>query len=704
MPNNIFEKISFYGLSAILVLLPVFVLPGALVPLASHKGFLLVAGLIVSILAFIVARLKDGKLILPKSWILLSGALVVVSTLLSALFSSAREMSMFGVAFDTGSFWFICSAFLLMLFSALVINNEIRARFVLLGALFASGIAFLFQILHFIAPGFFAFSPVTAEITSNLIGSWTGFGVWAGLVAILSVFLIEFFQVSKTLKRLLAGLLILSLFSIAAVNFLLIWKMVGVFALILFVYKISVFSSEEEEDKKNFPFFSFGLVLVSLLFLISSGFIGGSLSEALGTQRVEVRPNLPSTLEVAKGIVSESPVLGIGPNRWADAWSMYKSDSINATRFWDVPFSVGSGSLLTYASLGGALTFVSWLLLVFFTIATDFKIVSRGSRRKLNFTGLAFFIGGLYSLVVLAVYSGGLIMLLAMFGFLGVFVGLSREEDGEFLRFPSFLRKGFLSTLIMVILMLALVSLGVKYIEKFTATYRWNKALTSETIEQSESNIIRSLNLNTNDLYLRTYVQVYFAKINTLLNAEEPISEEDQLAIQNGFTQSVSALNQAIVWNPDSYINHQALANLYATAGNSNSDSDNFYLEAINEYQRASELNPMNPRLKLEIARIHFLLDDLNQAKDVIDESLALKGDYLDAIFIASQIQQALGNRTEAIALAEIALSLAPNEQILVDYLDRLRQGRAPAPDLIEESIEESTEEVQDSNQEEEEN
>ncbi len=145
MWSNILDRISFWSLFIVVVLLPVFFLPFTKIAVETSKGLILVIGLTVSIIFWALARFSDGRVVIPKSWALLSGFGVVLAFLISSLFSAAPQASLFGNMLDVGSFWFILVAFLLMLFCAIILGNRQHARIVLLGVIFSAAVVFLFQ-------------------------------------------------------------------------------------------------------------------------------------------------------------------------------------------------------------------------------------------------------------------------------------------------------------------------------------------------------------------------------------------------------------------------------------------------------------------------------------------------------------------------------------------------------------------------------
>src|SRR3989338_7659718 len=334
MLSNILDRISFWSLFAVIVLLPVFFLPFTQIPIETSKGLLLVMGLVVSIIFWIAARFSDGKISVPKSWILVSGFCILLVLLLSTLFSSTFKMSLFGTMLDVGTFYFMLGAFLLMLVSSVVLKDIQNAKAVFWGVIITSFVLFLFQGLRLFMPDLLSLGILGGK-TDNILGSWNTFGIFAGFITVISVFVIEFFSTSKLVKWLLGILVLLSILLSALVNFSLIWELLGIFSLIVFVYKVSFFSSKKqtEDEKIRFPAFSFAIVLISLLFFMSSQTIGSFLPNRLSLSNIEIGPSFSATIQVAKGTLTKDPVLGVGPNKFIEAWSMYKPGSINNTDF-----------------------------------------------------------------------------------------------------------------------------------------------------------------------------------------------------------------------------------------------------------------------------------------------------------------------------------------------------------------------------------
>ena len=678
MLSNILDRISFWSLFVVIVLLPIFFLPFTQVPIETSKGLLFVVGLAVSIIFWIAARFSDGKISLPKSWLLLSAFGVLLVFLISALFSSALQVSLFGIMLDVGTFYFMLGAFFLMLLSSIVLKDIKNAKTVFWGIIISSAVLFLFQSVRLFMPDLFSLGILGGK-TDNILGSWNAFGLFAGFSTIMSLFIVEFFSVPKRIKWLLGILIVFSVVLSAVVNFPLIWEILGIFALIIFIYKISFsFGRKQEEggEKKHFPAFSFAVVMVSLLFFMSGQFIGGLLPNSLNLSNVEIRPSFGATMSVTGKALMKNPVLGVGPNKFGEVWAMYKPQVINATQFWDTSFNSGSGLLPTFASTTGSLGILAWFTFFILFIMVGAKSLFASIKNNMNWEVVVFFVASLYLFVSSFFYSTGEVMFLLAFAFTGIFIGLSsaNRSNGEIsMSFLDDPRKSFFSILFLVILMIISAAAGFKYVERLASVSYFGKTLSASTIPMAENSITKAISLHQNDLYLRTYTQVYLTKINSIVTKGSALSEIDKADLQTSFDQAVNGAQLAVAYNSKNYLNYNSLGVVYNTVGLLG--VKDAYSKAIEAYKTASTLNPLNPGIKLAIARIYFADGKIKEAKDFVKEALSLKPDYIEALITISQIEKSEGNNTAAISYAETALSLAPDSQDLIQYINSLKGG-----------------------------
>jgi tetratricopeptide (TPR) repeat protein len=97
--------------------------------------------------------------------------------------------------------------------------------------------------------------------------------------------------------------------------------------------------------------------------------------------------------------------------------------------------------------------------------------------------------------------------------------------------------------------------------------------------------------------------------------------------------------------------------------------------QAIDAYTKASNLNPLNPGIKLDLARMAFRNGDVEKAKNYATEAFSLKQNYVDALIVLSQIAKSQGNNSDALSYAENAFYLSPQDQSLAQYIDSLKNA-----------------------------
>ena len=571
-----------------------------------------------------------------------------------------------------------------MLMSSVVFKNPKRAKILLLGAILSSFFVLIFQAFHLFMPTFLSLG-ILAGKTENILGSWNALGLFAGFSGLMFLLVIEFFPISKIEKLLLEIFILLSVLLIVAVNFQLVWVLLGVSSLIIFVYKMSIAfqrneENEEGREKKSFPIISFVVVMISLLFFISGPLVGGIISNRLQISNAEVNPSLRATVSITQAVLVKNPLFGIGPNKFGEAWSMYKPAVINNTQFWDVSFNSGSGLLPTLVATTGSLGILAWLVFLVLFLVVGARSVFSSIKNGTNWEMLAFFVLSLYLFVASFFYFTGSVIFLISLAFTGVFIGLTVSNANKEISI-SFLdnrQKSFFSILLLILTMIFSVAFLFKYLERFTSVSYFGKALSATTVPKAEDYINKALSLYSNDLYLRTYSQIYLIKLNEMAKKGETLSEVEKADLQTSFNQAVNSAKMAANYDPLNYLNFQLLGSTYQSLGSLG--VKDAYSQAVLAYQNASNLNPLNPGLKLAMAGVSFVDGKVKEAKDYANSALSLKQDYVDALIFLAQVAQSENNNSAALSYAQAALSLVPNDANLIKYVDSLKSKSTPTP------------------------
>lgn len=690
MLSNILDRISFWSLFSVIILLPIFFLPFSKIPVETSKGLLLVLGLAISVIFYAAARFSDGKIVLPKSYVLIASLGVVLAFLVSTIFSNSPAMSAFGIMFDLSTFWFTLSMYLLMVMSAIVFKEKKHARMVLVGLLYSFAFVFVFQIFRIFLPSFLSFGILNSRIDS-LIGSWNSFGLLSALTAISALFYLEFLSPSKRKKLFLYSLVTLSVIMAILVNFPLVWEMLGLFALIIFIYKISVYSRHGNEDdrKKNFPLISFIVIMISLLFFILGQFIGGYFPSKLDLVNLEVSPSFSSTMYVTQQALKVDPVFGVGPNNFEEVWSMHKPQIINNTQFWNSSFAAGSGFLPTLLATLGILGILTLLIFIVLLLINGIKMIIRNIKRNEHAEITLFFLLSLFLLCISFFYVVGITIWVLFFVCTGIFIGLKAKHTEHEEMHISLLhdpKKSFFPILVLVFIMIASAGLSFKYVQRFASVQHFGNTMNATDSASAFTSISKALSLHQNDLYLRTYTQVSLVKFNELIekSKETELSAEEKSQLQTIFNDALAGANLATTYAPNNYLNWSTLGSVYYTVSLAGlSDAFDRQIEA---YQNASKLNPKNPGLKLSIANAYLGKKMTTEAKAFVQEAIDLKPDYIDALLTMSQIERSAGNNASAISFAERALSYNPSNQDIQNYVNSLKGGTSTPATSIEEN------------------
>lgn len=685
------KKIAFLNkLSFTILLLTIFAslfffLPYVPVTLEASKGFLLSVGATLSLFFWLISRLGEGKFLIPKDKLIIFGMAIPLVFLISSFFSSSLYVSLFGSGFEIGTFGSMLVLFIIFFLSSIYFQTEKRLWY-FMGSLFVAGlILVIFEVFNIVV-GFDRILPGLLQGVSsgNLVGTWSNFALVLGLMVLLSLFTLELLKTKKSLRVAQYVLLFLSIILLIIINVPLVWLLVGSFSVILFVYSISLQHSgvkviQGDDNKKKFPFASLIVIFISLIFLIGGDLASGFISKYINLNNPDIRPSIVTTSQIAFKSFKHNPLFGTGPNTFVIDWALWQPKEIAQTVFWNVDFANGFSLLSTFAVTTGLIGLISLLLFLSVFVVRGIQSI----RIALHNTFTNYFIMttlmiSIYSWITVIFYNPNILMLMMAFASSGILIGILVYKQAIPVKEFSFLsdpRNSFFSILVLLALMVSAISLTYVYVEKFTSILFFSKGLntgsTMESLTKSEEMLLRAIALDKSDIYYRNLSQVYIGKINLLINNDE-ISQD---ALKSDLQQLVNLAQEkaelAVVQNPKQYLNYMNLGNVYSAlvplaVANS-------YESAFAAYDKALTLSPNNPSIPLAKASLEFINKNNTEARKYINEALALKVNYIDAIFLLVQIETNEGNLSEAIKKAEMAGQYAPNDPTVFFRLGLLR-------------------------------
>jgi len=682
-----FNKLSFFTLLATIFLCLFFFIPYTPVTLEASKGFLLSVGVTLSLFFWLISRLGDGKFVVPKDRLLLIAGAIPLVFLISSFFSSSLYVSLFGSGFEVGTFGSMLVLFIIFFLSTIYFQNE-KYLWYFVGALFIGGLILsVFELLNMfigfnkILPGF-----LQGISSGNLIGSWDNFALLFGVFTLLSVFTLELMKTKGVFKVIQYVLLVLGILFLIIVNIPLAWILVGIFSVIIFVYSISIQHSgakvQSEDSTKKFPFVSLVVIFLSLLFLVGNNLANGLISRYISINSTDIRPSIVTTAQIGWKSFKHNPLFGTGPNTFVIDWALWQPKDIAETIYWNVDFSNGYSLLTTFAVTTGLLGLIALLLFIVIYIIRGAQSIRTALQNPLsNYFVMTTLMISLYSWVSIIFYNPNILILMLAFVSSGMLIGILVSKKAILVKDFSFLddpRKSFFSILALLVLMVSAISLTYIYVEKFTSTIYYSKALqgtnTMESLTKSESNLSKAIALDKSDIYYRTLSQVYISEINLLVNDNTISQDTLKSSLQQLVNLAQESAGLAVSQNPKQYLNYVNLGNVYSSLVPLS--VTNSYESAIAAYNQAMTIAPNNPSIILSKASLEYINKNDTGAREYIKEALNIKPNYIDAIFLLVQIETNEGNLSEAIKQAEYAGELAPNDSTVFFRLGLLRYNK----------------------------
>lgn len=681
-----FDAISSGLLIALAFLLPIFFIPASNFPIDVAKGSLLAICVCTSFLIWLIARLREGALYIPKSFLLFSAAVITAVFLASSLFSPSMKVSLFGLGNETGTFVVFLALFLLMFLSSVFFQNMNRIQYFYSALVVSTFVLTLYQGARFIfGTGFLSFSVFTSA-TSNLFGKYNDMALFFGLMAVFSLATLQLLASRDNMNVVPRVLLVASLFFLAIANFSLAWILVGIFSVIILIYQLWLRRRRGKEtggislSVDRMQFVPFTVAIVSLLFLLPWNF-GSMLGTRLGVSQVEVLPSWGATVLIASRTLSSHPVFGIGPNRFEQQWLSLKPNGINNTSFWDANFTSGTGMIPTFATTLGTVGIIAWalFLLSFLYIGVRALFVTH-KNRLINYLIFSSFLSALYLWIAAVFYVPNIVNLSLAFMFTGIFAAVLVKAGTVKIYKVSAVdnpKISFMMILILII-MIAVSAFGEYFlVQRSISAYEFSKGVTSFNgsgdINGAESHMLRATELYEYDAYFRSLSELQIARLRNIFLVSDTTSRDVLLAqFQTAFGDAVAYASKAVQMDSTNYLNWMSLGNVYASVVPLKVIND-AYDNAIASYEKAIVKNPKSPAIYLVLARFEAANGDIKKARMRTEEALALKQDYAQAVFFLSQIEASEGNIKAAIESAERASLILQNDTDVFFHLGFLR-------------------------------
>lgn len=665
--KSFIEKTLYIILLALVALLPLLILPTSLIGFSFVKMGLITITTILLFVLLLIDTIRGGQMTLPSKLTMVAIAVVPIVTMVSAFLSPNIELSFLGNGYEFDTVHFIVLCFILVCLIPRILKNKISIFNAYLTFFTSFVVVLLIHFLRFIfGVDILGLNTLLPTVASNTIGAWTDFGTYTGLGVILSFITLEFIPLSKLSKIIVSLVLTFGIIFLAITNFfalnigtfgISLTFIVGLIALLVFVYMVSLNNqliktgTKEGGDKKRFPWASLIVLIVCVICTVGAGPISEGLYQVVGisgNEVLDIRPDIGATFNVGWNTITSNVLhgfFGIGTNRFYTAWALYKPADVNLSPFWNTDFNYGSGYIPTFLTTTGVVGILAWL----FFVGLMLTLGVRGAFSKVKDRISMYLI--LSSLVVVFylwfmvffTVTGPVTLFLAFF-FTGVLLASLYNEKiitMSTFSWTSSQRKGFISVLVLILLVIASIAWAFAWTQKVVASTYATRAVqvlnTSGDVAQAETLMIKALKYDLSDVYLQTFAQMKLYELRKVFdkNGKAELTQ-DNAAI---FNDALSAMNVAARnENPTNYQNWILLGSMYESAGLLGVKEAPML--AKQSYEEAARLNPTSPLPSLLLARLYVYAQNSEQAQTLLQQALDKKANFQEAYDLYTQLEQ----------------------------------------------------------------
>ena len=662
-----FGVYGYYVFLVTAILSPLIFWPSGFVAIDTIKTIMITLGTLVSAVLIGIDSLKRGSIMMPPRRIAVVSILVVCSLVLSAIFSANFGKSFFGQGFEINTVSFIGILFLSALVAfSLVIEKLERAVYIYVSAFVTFLVVYLHQFLRVIFGPKFATFGFLNSASSTILGSWSDIGTISCVILAISLSALFLIPITKRFKIGFWAVTILSVVAIILVN-----NLPAILAAFLVTIGITVLSSAIKwrgAESKSLIVFVRGIawkqlilaIIFGLLFFLSAN-IQIPLVNALKIANNEVSLSWQTTLDVTVASLKASPIFGVGTNHFVQSYMQNKPAGINETQFFAADFPFGLGFISTLISEQGLFGLVLWILFfVFFAISGGRAFRQLPSDPLPKFVVVSSYVAAAFLWLVAIISVPGHAVLFLTFVLTGVFFGAA-TASGIFAQ--ESIRGGRLVIIIFILLSLFTAFFAIK---KTSALYYFGSGVKQLNANNDGDAALlafeRAYSMDKLDVYLQGMSEAVLnnaAKSKTVASSSELVN------------QALKYATAAVNSDPSDYYNYISMARVAEFAASLN--MQNSYETAIAAYEKAIELSPRNPSIYLNLAKLAFNQKKYDDALKAVGAALQTKSNYLDAVYLASQIYVAKGELDNAITATKFALQMTPNNPQLMFQLGILQ-------------------------------
>jgi tetratricopeptide (TPR) repeat protein len=426
----------------------------------------------------------------------------------------------------------------------------------------------------------------------------------------------------------------------------------------------------------------------AISFVIIMAIVIGVSFTLPGKDTTPVLVNFPISWSVAMDTLKLSPIFGIGTANYLTAFDKFIPVTYNQSPLWNARFSTGRSFLLTLLTETGLFGILAFVIVIFFIIKEtvksakhvfkDFELKEVSMLSLLLLTASFFIYPASTPLITL-------FFILISLVFINNEVTLnlsatSAKSNGVFVSHVP-------AILIAVVILAAqgfLVFFSYKYL-KAEYVYKIAVASLANNDGKTTYDALKAA-INTNpyvDRYHSTYAQVNLALAGSLAQKKD-LTDQDRATVAQLIQQGIREAKATVTLNPQRAGNWEVLAGTYRSVVPFAQGADQF---AIQSYDQAVSLDPINPNLRIALGGVYYALGRYDEAIETFKLAVLAKNDLANAHYNLSIAYRERKDFDNAIAEMQTVISLVDKNSedysLAIKALDELQKNKT-APKTTE--------------------
>jgi tetratricopeptide (TPR) repeat protein len=399
---------------------------------------------------------------------------------------------------------------------------------------------------------------------------------------------------------------------------------------------------------------------------------------------LDVRPAWQTTASLGRTALSGHVLFGTGPGSFAEVWAKNMPPEISQTAFWQTDFSFGIGLVPTSVITTGLLGAIAWLLffVVFLWNGVKGLVLARSTDRVdlTHYLRITSFLSAMYLWAIAVIQVPSPVLLVYASILTGLFIA-SLGFGGDAVKhmalsFRDNPRVGFGVTLALTLAVL--LSIGGVYglTTRIMGEYAFERAVqvgnTSADIDGAEALALRAVQLDQVDVYYRLLSTLQMVRIQQLL-AQNKAPDEIRDQFQALLGRAIGYAQDATTLEPNNYQNWLTLATVYQSVAPLGIDGTTD--SAIAAFDRTLELRPSSPFVYLAKSALERARGNTDAARTAVEQAIALRSQYTDAIFLLAQMQLEQNDVQSAITSVQSVTLFDPSNPVAFFQLGLLYYG-----------------------------